>query len=173
MAVFDPHAELPFDPDIESLEPDARFRFAPSLLLAVAIGAAIGAPARYAISRAWTSGDTSFPSATLLVNLLGAFLLGVLLESLARRGEDIGRRRILRLLLGTGFCGAFTTYSALAVEIDLLVRGHRDGIALLYAAVSVIGGLVVTAIGIASAAEHHHRSRHHADGVIRENAVTR
>lgn len=81
--------------------------------------------------------------ATLLVNVVGAFALGLLLES------RHGRRDSLRLLAGTGFCGAFTTYGALAVESDLLVRADRPLLAVTYAMTSVVLGLVAAAAGVA------------------------
>src|SRR5699024_11239433 len=57
---------------------------------------------------------SDLPVGTFLANISGAFLLGLLVESLSRRGADHGRRRDLRLLLGTGLLGGYTTYSALA-----------------------------------------------------------
>ena len=86
--------------------------------------------------------------ATLGVNLLGAFLLGVLLAGLARRGPDVGRSRIARLAVGTGFCGALTTYSTFAVETDLLATHGRPAVALGYVAVSIMVGLAASAAGM-------------------------
>lgn len=88
------------------------------------------------------------PLGIFLINVTGAFALGLLLEALARRGPDEGRRRTVRLLLGTGFLGGFTTYSALTVDSVLLLTAHRvlEGIA--YLAVSVLVGLAATAAGI-------------------------
>ena len=59
------------------------------------------------------------------------------------------------MLLGTGLCGALTTYSTLAVESDLLVRGGHAALAAAYAIGSVVAGLVATITGIAVAAGHH------------------
>jgi CrcB protein len=84
----------------------------------------------------------------LSVNLLGAFVLGLVLEAVARRGPDAGVRRRIRLLLGTGFCGAFTTYSALAVEVDLLVRTGQPATAIAYALTTVVAGFLVCTFGI-------------------------
>ena len=83
------------------------------------------------------------------MNLAGAFVLGALLEHLAARGPDEGRRRALRLTLGTGFCGGFTTYSALAVDTDGLLRAGQAGPALAYALGTVALGLAASALGIA------------------------
>jgi CrcB protein len=90
-----------------------------------------------------------------MVNLVGAFVLGLLLEGLVRRGPDVGRRRQLRLFAGTGFCGGFTTYSALAVELDILLRDQQLGTAGGYAGVTLVGGALVTVLGILIAASHH------------------
>jgi fluoride exporter len=91
--------------------------------------------------------------------MVGAFMLGTLLESLARRGEDAGLRRLLRLGIGTGFIGAFTTYSTLAIDADLLVKGNHIELAALYTTISVAGGLVLSAAGIQLAAAHHKQQR--------------
>ena len=93
------------------------------------------------------------------INVFGAFLLGLLLETLARRGPDEGRRRQLRLLLGTGVLGGFTTYSALATDTSLLLADDRLGTAMLYALGTVILGALAAWAGIASGAALHHRRR--------------
>jgi CrcB protein len=156
---FDRHEELPHDPDAETPGATRPLHFQPRLVAAVALGALFGAPTRYTIARALPTRTGAFPLSTLIINLSGAFVLGVILEALARRGDDRGARRIVRLVVGTGFCGAFTTYSTFAVESDLLVRDHAVGVAISYAAASLLGGLVATAGGIAIAARDHQRRR--------------
>lgn len=124
----------------------------PSLLLLVAAGAVVGTLARYGLSRAVPTSAGHFPVSTFTVNVLGAFVLGALLEALTRPGpETVGRRR-LRLLGGTGFCSALTTYSTLAVEADQLVRHHDAALAAGYAAASVLAGLVACGAGVVAAA---------------------
>jgi len=91
------------------------------------------------------------------INVVGAFLLGLLLETLARNGPDDGRRRQLRLLLGTGVLGGFTTYSALATDTSLLLADDRVGTALLYALGTVIIGAITAWAGIACGAALHRR----------------
>lgn len=82
------------------------------------------------------------------INVAGAFLLGLLLETLAQRGPDAGRRRAARLLLGTGLLGGFTTYSALAVDSATLVGDGHIAAGLAYATLSVLAGAVASFVGI-------------------------
>ena len=91
------------------------------------------------------------------INVAGAFLLGLLLETLARRGPDEGRRRSLRLLLGTGVLGGFTTYSALATDTSLLLADDRLSTALIYALGTVIVGALAAWAGIGAGAALHGR----------------
>ena len=127
----------------------------PRMVLVVAGGALLGTAARYGLAwyRPVTTGE--WPWATFTVNAVGTAALGFLLEALARRGDDVGRRRLLRLGVGTGFLGSFTTYSSLAVETDLLVHAHRPGLAAVYGVSSVVVGLLLALGGIAAAAGHH------------------
>jgi CrcB protein len=128
----------------------------PPLLLLVGLGGAVGTAARYGLSQ-WLPASNGFPWATLAANLVGALILGVLLEILARRDLTTRVQRQARLLIGTGFCGGLTTYSTLAVETDLLVHHHRAGLAATYAAVSVIAGIAVAGLGVAVTARIHRR----------------
>jgi CrcB protein len=158
----DSHPELPVDPDAGRSGQGAPTvpHLQPWLLGLVAMGGALGTAARYGVSLALPTVTGRWPSGTFVVNMAGALVLGVLLEGLARRGPDTGRRQEARLLVGVGFCGGLTTFSTLAVEADLLVRSHDAGLASAYAAGSIVGGLVATAIGITVAAGHHRlRSR--------------
>ncbi len=111
-------------------------------------GGVLGAAAREAIEQSLPAAKNSFPTATLLINLSGAFVLGVLLEAVVRSGDDAGWRRRARLAGGTGFCGAFTTYSTLAVESVQLARHAAWSTASGYLLASVVGGLVLAALGI-------------------------
>ena len=97
----------------------------------VAVGGAAGAVARWALLAAVT--PPQFPWPTLLVNLVGCGLLGILMGSRARPSP--------LLLVGTGLCGGLTTFSTFAVEVADLLR-HDDGaLGLVYLAASVVGGL--------------------------------
>jgi CrcB protein len=137
------------DPDLPARTDPAAHR-QPMLLLLVLLGGMVGAPARYLIGTALPTAAQGFPLATFLVNVSGSFALGLLLEGLARRGAETAGRREVRLAVGTGLLGAFTTYSALATEVALLMRDDRGGLALIYALGSVVAGLVAAGAGIAA-----------------------
>ena len=115
-------------------------------LLLVGCGGAAGSAARASLS-GLVPDLSGVPLGILCVNVVGAFLLGWLIEVLARGGPDIGRRRDLRLLLGAGVLGGFTTYSALAVDAGLLLS-DRPGWALAYGAGSIVLGVIATTGGI-------------------------
>lgn len=138
--------DRPVDPDRSgSTRPLHR---QPVALAAVLVGGAAGTSVRYWGEWAFPHTGTGWPWATFVINLVGAFVLGMLLEALAVRGPDVGRRRMVRLLAGTGFCGAFTTYSTFALETVELVRAGASTTALAYAAVSVVLGVAVAWVGI-------------------------
>lgn len=125
------------------------------------IGGTVGTAAREAISLGLPA-VRGVPWAILTVNILGAFLLGLLLDALARSGRDEGWRRRLRIMVGTGFMGGFTTYSALASDTaGLLGAGHggasSPGIGLAYGVGTVIIGGLATFAGIATATVLHGR----------------
>jgi CrcB protein len=152
---------LPVDSDIEVNDGGAVVGPLPvhlrlRLLAVVAVGGAFGTAARAAVDLALPA-PGGVPVAILLINIVGAFGLGVLLESLARRGTDEGRRRMLRLLLGTGFAGGFTTYSTLATDTGLLLIDGRPWIAAAYAFGTLLIGALATLTGIAVAASVHRR----------------
>lgn len=109
--------------------------------LLVALGAGAGAPLRYAVAQRL---DARWPTGTLAVNLLGSLVLGVV-SALALSGH-LSQEWVA--LLGTGFCGGFTTYSSFVVQTRGL--GPRTGA--LYAAVSLLGGLGLCALGFLLAA---------------------
>ena len=96
-------------------------------------------------------GQAGWPVATLTVNLVGAFALGVLLETLILRRPRARTGRRIRLLFGTGLLGGFTTYSTLAVEtVHLLESQPWQGIG--YLVGSVVVGIAAAALGVWTAA---------------------
>ena len=120
------------------------------------IGGTFGTAAREAITLALPSAD-GIPWAIFAVNILGAFLLGLLLDALARMGPDEGRRRRLRILVGTGFMGGFTTYSALAAATASLLSEGDVGAGITYGLGTVLVGGLATWAGIAVATVAHNR----------------
>ena len=109
----------------------------PARLLQVAVGGAAGAAARRLVAEPPPPG--SFPVATLTINVAGAGLLGYLVGRVPVRGP---RSEAVRLLLGTGFLGGFTTFSAFAVEL-------ASGAPPAYAVVSVVAGVAAAVAGLA------------------------
>ncbi|MBM7368111.1 fluoride efflux transporter FluC [Gordonia hydrophobica] len=117
----------------------------------VFVGGLFGTALRWGAEQAWPAHDGQWPWGTFVVNLVGAFILGALLEGLARLGGDDGWRRRARLAGGTGFCGALTTYSAFALEISLLGRGAHYALAIGYAVTSVVVGVLLAWTGVQAA----------------------
>ena len=127
----------------------------PGLVALVAVGGAVGTAVRAALAAVPAAGG-GWPWATATVNVTGAFLLGLLLEGLARTGPDDGRRRHARLLLGTGVLGGYTTYSTLALDTVQRAGTGDVGGAALYAGGSLVLGLAAAAAGIATGARLWH-----------------
>lgn len=107
----------------------------------VAIGGFFGAIARFGISN-WIKGKypATFPLATLFINLTGAFLLGLMI------GANLGNS--YRLLLGTGFMGAFTTFSTFKLEIIQLHLKRNWKLMIVYLGLSYTLGILLAFIGI-------------------------
>ncbi len=123
----------------------------------VAAGGVLGALARYGLGLVIPA-PGAWPLPTLVINLSGALALGALLEGLSRRGPDAGNRRVLRLGLGTGFLGAYTTYSTLALDAVHLFSAGAAPAAAGYLAASLLGGAGATIAGIWLGARHHRRA---------------
>ena len=106
--------------------------------LLVVLGAALGAPLRYLVDRAVQARhDSVFPWGTFTVNVAGSLLLGVLLGSAGRHHVPGS----VQALLGTGLCGALTTYSTFGYETLRLIEDGARGCALLNVVASVGAGL--------------------------------
>jgi CrcB protein len=127
--------------------------------LAVWVGGTLGTASRYLIGLSIPQLG-HVPVATFGINVTGAFLLGVLLERLAHGGADQGRRRLVRLAVGTGFLGGYTTYSTLAVDTVSLWRDGLPGTAAVYALGTLLVGVAAAALGLFVAA----RRRRPGDG---------
>ncbi|MEX2154195.1 MAG: fluoride efflux transporter CrcB [Gemmatimonadaceae bacterium] len=117
----------------------------PALILLVALGGAIGSASRYALSFAVQSRTTSlFPWGTLLVNVTGSFLVGLIMRY-ALGGQAISAEA--RLFLTVGFCGGYTTFSTFSYESLRLIEDADYRRAGLYIVSSVALSLAATAAG--------------------------
>lgn len=112
--------------------------------LLVAFGGGVGAWLRFVAGR--LVGPAAFPYATLTVNILGSFAMGLLAGWLARDGAGSEGWRLL--LLGVGVLGGFTTFSAFSLEIVTLAQRGAIGAAAAYAALSLAGGIVGLIAGL-------------------------
>ena len=113
----------------------------------VAVGGATGAMARYALGvqalRLWGPG---WPFGTFIANLSGGLLMGVLAGYLAHRGGADQER--LRVLLGVGVLGGFTTFSAFSLETALMIERRTYGQAFTYAVASVLLSVSALFVGL-------------------------
>jgi fluoride exporter len=111
-------------------------------LAAVGAGGAVGALGRVGLAQAWPSASGAWPWATLAVNIAGALLLGCLMTALRHGPLSIPAYR----LLGTGFCGALTTFSTMQLELLQMLDRSRYGLALGYTSAGVLGGYAAVAL---------------------------
>ena len=132
------------DPDVTPSGVVTPLRAEVPVLLAVAIGGVLGAEARYGLSRAWPHPVGAFPWSTLLINVTGSFLLGVLLVVIERRP---GLPRLTRPLLGTGVLGGYTTFSTFGVDAAQSMHHGRVSVALLYVAITLVSGVLAVVSG--------------------------
>jgi fluoride exporter len=112
-------------------------------LAAIFIGGFAGSVARAELALALPPGDGQWPWATLVVNVVGAFLLGWFATRLQERLPLSAYRRPL---LGTGLCGALTTFSAMQLELLQMLDAGHVGLAGAYALVSVVAGFLAVAL---------------------------
>ncbi len=115
-----------------------------STLLAIFIGGALGTVARYFLDTALPTASGHFPWATLLINLSGSLLIGLVIPLTERVSDRLPQARPL---LVVGILGGWTTYSALAVDADQLAQDGHVGAMLAYLAATVFGGLAAVVIG--------------------------
>ncbi|MDQ1696064.1 MAG: fluoride exporter [Frankiaceae bacterium] len=153
---------LPIDPDIDAVE-DRRHhdpsvspfatagrrrwpRIDWSVVAAVIVGGFFGGVTRYAVELAWPTPTGAFPWATFSVNTTGAFVLALTLVLVL---EVLPPTRYVRAIVGTGFCGALTTFSSVVTSVDQLVaHGHAD-VAVGYVVASIAAGLAAASFGFA------------------------
>ncbi len=156
-APSDGGAHQPMDPDVDIGPMDGegadghrqRGRRAQALIvLAIACGGVAGAVSRYAVSLAVPASTGQFPWGTFLINVTGSVALGFLLVLVI---EQFPRGHLARPVLGTGFLGAYTTFSTFMVDAADLIRTHHAGVAVAYLAASVVAGIAGVWVGMTAA----------------------
>ncbi|WP_404431646.1 CrcB family protein [Sutcliffiella horikoshii] len=126
-------------------------------ILAVILGGAIGTFLRYAITLA--TDDFAFPVGTLLVNLVGSFVLGAFTGWIMRRKV----KEYMKVGFGIGLCGGFTTMSTLAADVFMLEAQSTIFITTIYLFSSIVGGLLLAFLGLILG--HSFSKKHIASGL--------
>ena len=116
-------------------------------VLAICIGASVGALSRWGLSL-WLTPNGLIPWGTLAANLIGGYLIGVCLGVFQSMPQI---DPVWRLLLVTGFLGGLTTFSSFSAEVVIYLMEARDGLAVLTAVLHVLGSLLMTVAGVKSA----------------------
>jgi fluoride exporter len=127
---------------------DTTFRSGVDLaeLLAIACGGALGALARVGVAEGLPTTVGEWPWATFAVNIVGAAMLGYFVTRLQER---LPVSTLRRPLLATGFCGAFTTFSTVQIELLKMADRHDYGLAAGYLTASVVGGFLAVFVSSA------------------------
>jgi CrcB protein len=147
---------MPFGPEIDlgsvRSGPTPRRRRARQIqaiiVVSLGIGGALGAVSRYALSLAVPTVTGGFPWSTFMINLSGSAVLGFVLVLIV---EQFPRGRLARPVIGTGFIGAYTTFSTYMVDTVLLIRDGRPVLAAVYVIASALAGLLAVAMGMTAA----------------------
>jgi fluoride exporter len=132
----------PFDLPRAARRPRPRW----DILAAIFVGGCAGGAARYGMDVTWPAGPGDFPWTIFAINTSGAFVLALVIVAAA----DVVPSRYLRPLAGTGFCGAFTTFSSIAVTVDELVAHGHQALAAAYLTASIGAGLAAGWLGLAA-----------------------
>ena len=117
-------------------------------VLAICCGACFGAIARWCLGL-WLSSGGVLPWGTLAANLIGGYVIGLLI---ALFQHSPGIDPLWRLVLITGFLGALTTFSSFSAETIAMLQAGRYGLALLQCSLHLLGSLALTALGLATGA---------------------
>ncbi len=115
-------------------------------ILAISAGASAGAVLRWLLGMSLNAMFPAIPPGTLAANLIGGYLIGVAMAVFA---DHPGLSPEWRLLVMTGLCGGFTTFSAFSLQSFRMIENGQWGLAASYAAVSVIASIAAVALGFA------------------------
>ncbi|HEX3931667.1 MAG TPA: fluoride efflux transporter CrcB [Nocardioides sp.] len=141
----DPFPGFPVDPDVTREADLAPPLIHADALAAIAVGGALGALGRWALAQALPHASDRLPWDTLLTNISGCFLIGALMVVVVER---LPGRRLVRPFFGTGVLGGFTTFSTYVLDTRTLLAAGRPGLAALYLAATLGGGLLAVVAGL-------------------------
>lgn len=116
-----------------------------AVLGVVAVGGGLGTLARYGLGRLWPTPPGGFPWATFTINVLGCFLIGVLMVLIT---EVWSAHRLIRPFLGVGVLGGFTTFSTYTVDTRGLLQPGTVGVAFAYLAGTLLAALLAVITGV-------------------------
>jgi CrcB protein len=132
--------------EVELVQPvRTRVRSHAPVLVVIALGGGLGALARYGMAQALPTRPGQFPWGTFATNLIGCFLIGVLMVLVT---EVWSAHRLIRPFLGIGFLGGFTTFSTYAVEIRGLLQPGTAGLAFAYLAGTLAGAMLAVILAV-------------------------
>ncbi len=114
-------------------------------VLLVFLGGGLGSVCRYLVGIPFIKSTLTFPYQTLIVNVVGSLCIGLLLGYFNTQASTSS---FWKLLLVTGFCGGFTTFSTFSVDTLALIKHNQSGTALLYVLLSLFFGLLATYVGL-------------------------
>ena len=138
---------LPVDPDVEAAptpHPWLLIRANADLLPVIATGGAFGSLARWGLGKAIPHAPAAFATSTLVINLLGSLLLGILMALVL---DVWSHTRYVRPFVGTGIIGGFTTFSTFALDARYEAADSFP-VAAAYVLASVVGGLIAVLLGL-------------------------
>jgi CrcB protein len=138
----------PIDPDVDVRIPSQRRELVRShgaVLVVIALGGGFGAIARYGLAELLPTRPGQFPWGTFTTNVVGCFLIGVLMVLIT---EVWSAHRLVRPFLGVGFLGGFTTFSTYAVETRGLLQPGAVGLAFGYLAGTLICAMLAVIAGV-------------------------
>ena len=115
-------------------------------LVAIFVGGVAGAVLRVELSNVYPAADGSWPWIVFIINVSGAFILGY---AVTRLQERLPLSTYRRPLVGTGFCGAFTTFSTMQLELLKMIDRDRLGLAVAYSAASIVAGYLAVFVATA------------------------
>lgn len=108
----------------------------------VFVGGGLGSALRFGVGKLFISSLNKFPTATFLVNMIGCLLIGLFVAYFSKSENSF-----YKLLLVTGFCGGFTTFSTFSNESIILLKNNQFTLAIIYILSSLIVGLLATFLG--------------------------